>query len=58
MRSPLLYLTVTKLKNQLLAVVKSPAKLAYAILLVALFAFESPFPGSDWTWKSCAILRS
>ena len=34
MRSPLVYLTVTKLKNQLLAVVKSPAKLAYAILQI------------------------
>ena len=47
MRSPLVYLTVTKLKNQLLAVVKSPAKLAYAILLVALFAFTA-FSGSAY----------
>ena len=41
------YLTATKLKNQLLAVVKSPAKLAYAILLVALFAFTA-FSGSAY----------
>ena len=47
MRSPLVYLTVTKLKNQLLAVVKSPAKLTYAILLVALFAFTA-FSGSAY----------
>ena len=47
MKSPLVYLTVTKLKNQLLAVVKSPAKLAYAILLVALFAFTA-FSGSAY----------
>ena len=40
-------MTVTKLKNQLLAVVKSPAKLAYAILLVALFAFTA-FSGSAY----------
>ena len=44
MKSPLVYLTVTKLKNQLIAVVKSPAKLIYAVILVALFAI----PRSWW----------
>lgn len=47
MRSPLVYLTVTKLKNQLLAVVKSPAKLIYAVILVALFGFTA-FSGSAY----------
>ena len=28
---PLVYLTVTKLKNQLISVVKSPAKLIYGV---------------------------
>ena len=41
MRSPLVYLTVTKLKNQLIAVVKSHAKLVYAVILVALFALTA-----------------
>ena len=41
MKSPLVYITVRKLKNQLIGVVKSPAKLIYAVLLVALFAFTA-----------------
>ena len=41
MKSPLVYLTATKLKNQLAGVVKSPAKLIYAVFLVALFALTS-----------------
>ena len=47
MKSPLVYLTVTKLKNQLIAVVKSPAKLVYAVILVALFALTA-FSGSSY----------
>ena len=47
MRSPLVYLTVTKLKNQLIAVVKSPAKLIYAVILVALFGLTA-FSGSAY----------
>ena len=43
MKSPLVYLTATKLKNQLIAVVKSPAKLIYAVILVALFRFGEQF---------------
>lgn len=41
MKSALVYLTVTKLKNQLIGVVKSPAKLIYAIFLVAIFALSA-----------------
>lgn len=47
MKSPLVYLTATKLKNQLIAVVKSPAKLIYAVILVALFALTA-FSGSAY----------
>ena len=47
MKSPLVYLTVTKLKNQLIAVVKSPAKLIYAVILVALFGLTA-FSGSAY----------
>ena len=47
MKSPLVYLTAVKLKNQLLGVLKSPAKLVYAIFLVALFAFTA-FSGSTY----------
>ena len=46
MRSPLVYLTVTKLKNQLIGVVKSPAKLMYGVFLVAIFAL-SAFSGNS-----------
>ncbi len=38
MKSPLVYLTAVKLKNQLKELVKSPAKLIYALFLVAVFA--------------------
>lgn len=41
MKSALVYLTVIKLKNQLIGVVKSPAKLIYAIILIALFAVSA-----------------
>ena len=41
MKSPLVYLTATKLKNQLLEVLHSPAKLVYAVILVALFALTA-----------------
>lgn len=41
MKSPLVYLTVTKLKNQLISVVKSPAKLIYGVFLVAIFALSA-----------------
>ena len=47
MKSPLVYLTAVKLKNQLLGVLKSPAKLVYAIFLVALFALTA-FSGSTY----------
>ena len=51
MRSPLVYLTAVKLKNQLKAVVKSPAKLLYGLFLVAMFALvafsKSETVGSD-----------
>lgn len=47
MKSPLVYLTARKLKNQLIAVVKSPAKLIYAVILVALFALTA-FSGSAY----------
>ena len=46
MRSPLVYLTLTKLKNQLIGVVKSPAKLAYGVFLIAIFAL-SAFSGKS-----------
>lgn len=46
MKSPLVYLTVTKLKNQLIGVVKSPAKLIYAVFLIAIFAL-SAFSGNS-----------
>lgn len=38
MRSPLIYLTLAKLKNQIKAVFKSPAKLIYALFLIALLS--------------------
>ncbi len=46
MKSPLIYLTAVKLKNQLIGVVKSPAKLIYALFLVAIFAL-SAFSGNS-----------
>lgn len=46
MKSALVYLTATKLKNQLIGVVKSPAKLIYALFLVAIFAL-SAFSGNS-----------
>lgn len=45
MKSALVYLTATKLKNQLVGVVKSPAKLIYGIFLIAIFAL-SAFSGN------------
>lgn len=38
MKSPLVYLTAVKLKNQLKGVLKSPAKLLYGVFLIAMFA--------------------
>ena len=36
MKSPLVYLTAVKLKNQLKGVLKSPAKLLYGVFLLSL----------------------
>ena len=41
MKSPLVYLTASKLKNQILGVLKSPTKLIYAVFLVALFGLTA-----------------
>lgn len=41
MKSALVYLTAIKLKNQLKSVLKSPAKLVYGILLIALLVFTA-----------------
>lgn len=41
MKSPLVYLTAIKLKNQILGVLKSPTKLIYAVFLVALFGLTA-----------------
>lgn len=38
MKSPLLYLTATKLKNQIKSIFKSPSKMIYALFLIAMFA--------------------
>lgn len=38
MKSPLVYLTLKKLKNQIKGIFKSPAKLVYAIVMIALLA--------------------
>lgn len=40
MRSPLAYLTAVKLKNQLRALLKSPAKLIYGVFLVAVLVLS------------------
>lgn len=50
MRSPLVYLTLTKLKNQIKALLKSPAKLIYGLFLIAMFAlviYSSSFMEED-----------
>ena len=41
MKSPLVYLTVVKLKNQIKELLKSPSKLIYALLLVGIFALSA-----------------
>ncbi|MGI6255348.1 MAG: putative ABC exporter domain-containing protein [Acutalibacter sp.] len=46
MKSPLVYLTATKLKNQLVGVVKSPTKLIYAVFLIALFGLTAVSGGA------------
>ena len=43
---------------KLIAVVKSPAKLIYAVILVALFGLTASFPAAPMTWRSFAIPRS
>lgn len=40
MKSPLAYLTLTKLKNQLISVIKTPVKLIYALVIIALLVFS------------------
>lgn len=41
MKSPLLYLTAVKLKNQIKDAIKSPAKLIYGLFLIAMLAIAS-----------------
>ena len=41
MKSPLVYLTLHKLKNQLKELVKSPAKLIYGLFLIGVFALSA-----------------
>lgn len=38
MKSPLIYLTLVKLKNQLKSVIRTPSKLIYGLFLIAMFA--------------------
>lgn len=38
MKSPLVYLTAVKLKNQVKSILKTPSKLIYGIFLIAMFA--------------------
>lgn len=38
MKSPLIYLTLVKLKNQVKSIFKTPSKLIYAIFLIVMFA--------------------
>lgn len=38
MKSALVYLTLKKLKNQIKGIFKSPAKLVYALVMIALLA--------------------
>ncbi len=45
MKSPLVYLTVTKFKNQIKGVLKSPSKLIYGIFLIVMLVFVA-FAGS------------
>ena len=47
MRSALVYLTVTKLKNQVKSAIKSPAKLIYALFFIALLVFIMLSPTND-----------
>ena len=37
MKSPLVYLTLTKFKNQVKSIFKSPSKLIYGVFLIAVF---------------------
>lgn len=46
MKSPLFYLTVVKLKNQIKSLFKSPAKLIYVLFLVGIFALTA-FSGNE-----------
>ena len=39
MKGALTYLTMTKLKNQLRSILKSPAHLIYGVIMIALLVF-------------------
>ncbi len=60
MKSPLVYLTLTKFKNQVKSIFKSPSKLIYSVFLIAVFVLvaftkneteQSPGRFLSW-WRS------
>ena len=63
MRSPLVYLTLTKFKNQIKSIFKSPSKLIYGVFLIAILALtafsgEKSFSGEPRALSELTALLS